>query len=69
MLNQAMCVNALKGATFISTVAEIQHYYIFAEVFQNILKKAFLKAVFGKVTSVHICPLVSTLLVYLILPK
>ena len=50
------CVNALKGATFISTLASGNPCKsrlcgsIFPEVFQNIPKKAFLKGVFWKFT-------------------
>ena len=54
--NNEGCVNALNGATFISTEITVNPCKsrlcgsIFPEVFQNILKKAFLKGVFWKFT-------------------
>ena len=55
-MNALGSVNALKGATFISTLASGNpHKYrlcgpVFASIFQNILKKAFLKVIFGMFT-------------------
>ena len=65
------CVNALKGATFISTLASGNPCKsrlcgsIFPEVFQNILKKAFLKGVFWKFTICSYLTVPLLLLVYL----
>ena len=65
------CVNALNGATFISTLASGNPCKsrlcgsIFPEVFQNILKKAFLKGVFWKFTICSYLTVPFLLLVYL----
>ena len=65
------CVNALKGATFISTLASWNPCKsrlcgsIFPEVFQNILKKAFLNGVFWKFTICSYLTVPFLLLVYL----
>ena len=72
LLNKmANCVNALKGATFISTLASGNPCKsrlcgsIFPEVFQNILKKAFLNGVFWKFTICSYLTVPFLLLVYL----
>ena len=65
------CVNALNGATFISTLASGNPCKsrlcgsIFPEVFQNILKKAFLNGVFWKFTICSYLTVPFLLLVYL----
>ena len=65
------CVNALNGATFISTLASGNPCKsrlcgsIFPEVFQNIPKKAFLKGVFWKFTICSYLTVPFLLLVYL----
>ena len=72
LLNKmANCVNALKGATFISTLASGNPCKsrlcgsIFPYVFQNILKKAFLNGVFWKFTICSYLTVPFLLLVYL----
>ena len=70
-IHQKNRVNALKGATFISTLASGSLHKqrlcesIFARVFQNILKKVLLKGVFWKFTICSYLTVPFLLLVYL----